>query len=104
MTVELGRVKLALLSPGQLVRVQHPPFNVLVTRVDDTVHAIEDACPHSGLSLCRGKLEQHVVTCAGHNWQIDVRTGCVVSPSYATDSNPCYRVTIDGDEAVVWSE
>lgn len=103
MPAEVGRVKLALLSPGQLVRVEHPPFHVLVTRVGDALFALEDACPHSGVSLCRGALEGRVLTCVGHGWQIDVCSGAVVKPTGVTETNPRYDVTCEGEEAVIWS-
>jgi nitrite reductase/ring-hydroxylating ferredoxin subunit len=100
--VEVGRVALTRLTPGALVRIEHPPFHVLVARVGDQVHAMEDACPHSGISLCRGALNGHVVTCTGHGWDIDVRTGVVVKPVGVQERNPCFEVTVDGDHAIVW--
>lgn len=103
MTVELKRIKLALLSPGTLTRIEHPPFHVLLARVGDDCFAIEDACPHSGRSLCGGVLEGKVVTCPGHAWQIDIETGCVVKPQGIQDFNPRYPVTVEDDEAVVWA-
>lgn len=102
MRVEVGRVKLARLLPGMLLRLEHAPFHVLLARVGERVHAIEDACPHSGRSLAGGRLDGHVVTCPGHAWQVDVVTGRVVQPAGVTESNPRYDVTIDGDEAVIW--
>jgi 3-phenylpropionate/trans-cinnamate dioxygenase ferredoxin subunit len=100
---EIKRVKLALLSSGTLTRIEHPPFHIVLARVGDAVHAIEDACPHSGRSLCSGTLEGVVVTCPGHAWQIDIRTGCVVKPQGVQESNPRYPVTIEGDDVVVWA-
>lgn len=64
---------------GALVRVERPPFHLLVTRVEGRPYAIEDACPHSGASLCEGRLDGWVVTCPGHGWEIDVRTGEVIT-------------------------
>lgn len=84
-----------------MLRVEHPPFHVLIARVGGDVFAIEDACPHSGRSLCGGALDGAIVTCPGHAWQVDVTTGCVVKPSGVNESNPRYIVTIDGDEAVI---
>lgn len=102
MPAEIGRVKLALLPPGTMLRLEHPPFHVLVARVGEQVFAIEDACPHSGRSLCAGSLVGTVVTCPGHAWQVDVTTGRVVKPA-VSESNPCYSVTLDGQDAVIWA-
>jgi nitrite reductase/ring-hydroxylating ferredoxin subunit len=37
--------------------------------------AIDDACKHQGRSLGEGVFEDGVVTCNGHGWRYDVRTG-----------------------------
>lgn len=103
MRAELARVKLSLLVAGRPLRIEHAPFHLLVARVGDGLHAIEDACPHSGRSLSAGTLKGSVVTCPGHAWQIDVVTGRVVTPAGVTECNPRYDVTIEGDEAVIWS-
>ncbi len=101
MPAEIARIKLHVLAPGVLVRIEHPPFHVLVTRVGDEIFAIEDACPHSGRSLCGGSIEQHVVTCPGHAWCIDVRDGRVVKPIGVSERNPCYTVELNADEAII---
>ncbi len=86
------------------MRVTRPPFDVLVTRVDGQLHAIEDACPHSGRSLCEGRLEGHVVTCAGHGWQIDVRTGEVLTEAGLGEKNPVFRAADEGEGVVVYED
>lgn len=101
MPAEVGRVQLAVLQPGALVRVEHPPFHVLVTRVGDEVFAIEDACPHSGRSLSAGSIDGHVVTCPGHAWCIDVRDGRVVKPVGVQERNPCFGAQLVDDAVVV---
>ncbi len=103
MPAEIGRIALTQLVSGALVRLEHPPFHVLVTRVGERIYALEDACPHSGLSLCRGSLNGYVITCAGHAWDIDVRTGHVLKPTGIHERNPCFEVTVEGDHAVIWT-
>jgi nitrite reductase/ring-hydroxylating ferredoxin subunit len=86
----VARVAASEVREGELTRVELAPFHVLVTRVNGSLHAIEDACPHSGWSLCDGRIEGHVVTCPGHGWQIDVRTGRVLTEVGASESNPLF--------------
>ncbi len=93
----LGRVP--DVPEGALVRVPHPPFDVLVTRVGGCLYAIEDACPHSGRSLSEGSLAGTAVTCPGHGWEIDLRTGEVCTAVGRGEKNPVFRA-VDEDGAV----
>jgi nitrite reductase (NADH) small subunit len=44
----------------------------------DEVFAIENVCPHREAPIADGVIHGEIVTCPWHNWQINVRTGCVV--------------------------
>jgi nitrite reductase/ring-hydroxylating ferredoxin subunit len=48
---------------------------LLLTRVGGTVHAIENKCPHLGLSMARGKVEGSVIHCPWHGSSFDVCSG-----------------------------
>jgi len=98
---EIGRVALAELPPGAKRRLARPPYHVLVVNVGGTVHALEDACPHSGVSLCEGVLDGAQITCDGHGWVIDVRSGRVLVPDGIGDANPCFEVEVVAGWAVV---
>lgn len=95
------RLPSSRVSEGALVRVPRPPFDVLVTRVGGVAFAIEDACPHSGRSLCEGRLAGYVVTCAGHGWEIDVRTGAVLTRAGHGEANPRFEVREANGELVL---
>lgn len=99
---EIGRIRIADLPDGAMVQLRRPPFHVLVARVGDRFHALEDACPHSGLSLCRGELHGHVVRCAGHGWEIDVRDGRVLTEVGRGESNPTLRCEVEDGWVVVY--
>ena len=44
--------------------------------------AMRDACPHRGMPLSFGRLEDGNVECSYHGWQFDVHSGqCAVIPS-----------------------
>lgn len=92
----VARVDPAAVEEGALVRVERPPFHVLVTRIEGALHAIEDTCPHSGWSLSEGRLEGHEVVCPGHGWRIDVRTGEVTTEAGRGERNPCFAVREGG--------
>jgi nitrite reductase/ring-hydroxylating ferredoxin subunit len=54
--------------------IVHGHNRIAIFRVNGALHAIDDHCPHEGWSLASGTIEGSVVTCAGHDWQIDVRS------------------------------
>lgn len=98
---EIGRVDAARVGEGALVQLRYPPYHVLLTRIEGEVFALEDACPHSGRSLCEGRLEGHVLVCAGHGWEIDVRSGDVLTAVGRGESAPRFDVReVDGQLVV----
>ena len=94
----LLRLPLAAVPPGTLRRLALPPFDVCVANVDGRIHAIEDACPHSGASLAEGRIEDGCVVCPGHGWAIDLERGEVRTPAGRGACTPVYDVTVVDDE------
>ena len=71
---------------------------VCLVRDGDTVHAVDDRCPHRDFAISGGDLvEPCVLECPWHGARFDVRTGAVLSgPS--TEALGTYPVQIaDGD-------
>jgi nitrite reductase/ring-hydroxylating ferredoxin subunit/uncharacterized membrane protein len=62
---------------------------VLLVRHGDGIHAIHNRCSHRGCLLSEGELEGHVVTCACHGSQFDVRDGSVLRGP-ATAEQPAF--------------
>ena len=44
-------------------------------RAGDSVHAIDDRCPHQGYPLSQGTCASGVLTCEWHNWKFDLSSG-----------------------------
>jgi nitrite reductase/ring-hydroxylating ferredoxin subunit len=63
------------LAPGRVVGVSVDGEPVCVVRVDDSVFAFDDSCPHRGTPLSEGKLDGTTLTCSAHTWEFDVTTG-----------------------------
>jgi nitrite reductase/ring-hydroxylating ferredoxin subunit len=97
----VGRVKLEEVKAKGLVRLEYPPFDVLVAWADGKLFAIEDACNHSGASLAEGWLEGACVACPMHGYVFDLADGKLVRPRGLCSDQRTYRVTIEGDDAVV---
>jgi nitrite reductase/ring-hydroxylating ferredoxin subunit len=113
----VGRVPLARLAGGAMVRLDDPPFHVLVAMVQDTPCAIEDACNHAGASLSEGerdgasrangagsvpeRAQPHVV-CPMHGYVFDLRTGRLVEPRGLCGDQRRFMAVVDGPDVVVW--
>jgi len=100
----IGRVKRAELAGGAMVRLDYPPFDVLVAEVAGDYAAIEDACNHAGASLSEGDRADGgaCVVCPMHGYLFDLRTGALVAPLGLCDAQRRYDVETDGDDVVVW--
>ena len=60
---------------GALHKAEVGGQRILLTRIGGKVHAVVDRCPHLGMSLAKGKLENRVVTCPWHNSRFDFCDG-----------------------------
>ncbi|HLK39840.1 MAG TPA: Rieske 2Fe-2S domain-containing protein [Polyangiaceae bacterium] len=98
----IGSVPREALDRGALVRIDHPPFHVLVAIVDGAPCAIEDACNHAGASLSEGDREGACVSCPMHGYVFDLRTGRLVLPLGLCDDQRCYVARFDGDRVLVF--
>jgi predicted GNAT superfamily acetyltransferase/nitrite reductase/ring-hydroxylating ferredoxin subunit len=67
---------------GALHPVEVGGLCLLVHRAGQRVSVLENACPHRGRALSDGKVDADrcAVTCAGHGWRIDLRSGAVTFP------------------------
>lgn len=99
---EVGRVSLAEVKAQGLVRISHPPFDILVAWAEGEVFAIEDACNHAGASLAEGWLEGDCVVCPMHAYVFELRTGKLTRPKGLCGDQRTYTVKIEGDEVAVF--
>jgi len=98
----VGRVPRSALAGGAMVRLEWPPFHVLVAMVDGAPRAIEDACNHAGASLAEGDREGGCVRCPMHGYLFDLTSGELVEPLGLCDAQRVFRAAVEGDDVVVW--
>jgi nitrite reductase/ring-hydroxylating ferredoxin subunit len=98
----VGRVRRALLEGEAFVRLEYPPFDVLVTLVDGVPSAIEDACNHAGASLAEGERHGDCVACPMHGYLFHLVTGRLVQPRGLCDDQRRFVARLEGDDVVVW--
>ncbi len=74
------------------LRVRAGGRDIALFRIGDTVHAMDDSCPHHGASLSSGRLQVAIVACPAHGLKFDVRTGC--GTTQPPLQNACHRVQV----------
>jgi nitrite reductase/ring-hydroxylating ferredoxin subunit len=71
---------------------------VIVTRVAGALVAVPGVCPHEDVALAGGTLDGAMITCPGHGYQFDLRSGrCPHDPDLELRRYPI--TLIDGE---VW--
>ncbi len=87
-----------------MLRLEYPPFHVLVALVDGTPCAIEDACNHAGASLAEGERDEsgRCVVCPVHAYVFDLATGACVAPKGLCDDQRHFVARVEGDQIAVY--
>ncbi len=90
---------LADLWDGEMRGVRVGGKCVLLVRLGNEVRAYADRCPHLGMPLSEGELQDGVLTCRAHQYQFDVATGAGTNPRNVR-LRPYPVSLVDGDIAV----
>ena len=73
---------------------------MLVCRIEDEFHAVEDRCSHARSVLHTGKRSGHVITCPLHGAKFDLRDGaCLAAPAMRPIKSLATR--LEDDQVVV---
>jgi nitrite reductase/ring-hydroxylating ferredoxin subunit len=83
---------------GVLKKINISGKDLLMTRIDDQVYVLDDACTHKGCSLSgEGFLDGQKIVCGCHGAMFDVSSGKVLALPAVNDLKS-YQVTIkNGD-------
>jgi renierapurpurin 18,18'-hydroxylase len=69
------------LKPGQVMPLVVWKQAIAIYRdTDGELHALEDACPHRGVELHKGKVHGKHLACSYHGWEFDGSGSCVSIP------------------------
>jgi len=63
---------------------------------EDKIFALLDRCPHKGGPLSQGIVFGEKVACPLHNWNIELPTGCAVSPDEGCTQK--FSVKVEADQ------
>jgi nitrite reductase/ring-hydroxylating ferredoxin subunit len=93
--VRSHRVPLAALGDDGRAVIDIDGRRIALFRVDDSVYAFENACPHEGNPLVEGEIVGGTLTCAYHLWRFDIETGaCLAGDEPARR----YQAHLEADE------
>src|SRR3954466_3696960 len=83
-----------LRAAGRLV-VSAGGQTILLLLDDDTVHAVDNRCPHMGFPLHRGSVADGILTCHWHHARFDLESGGTFDPW--ADDVQTYPTVIEED-------
>jgi len=98
MTHNIGRLEDLSAAEPKLVEVDG--LRLVLVRVGDEVHALDEMCAHQGGPLSEGKLSGARLTCPWHGWMYDVRTGQCLMPTRG-GSVPSYPVRVENGDILL---
>lgn len=100
----VARIPRSEVEEGQPLRVEYPPFDVVVTLVEGQPFAIEDACNHAGASLSEGGVDGDHILCPMHGYVFSMRTGALLAPLGLCGPQRTFRAVFEGDEVVIYDD
>src|SRR4051812_8268474 len=74
--------RLDALPVGRPVLVHVAGRRLALIRIADTVHAVDDSCPHAGGPLSEGAVLDGMVICPYHTWMFNLTTGACRVPGH----------------------
>jgi nitrite reductase/ring-hydroxylating ferredoxin subunit len=100
----IAKVRKDQLLPGTRMRLDYPPFGVLLVNLAGVPYAIDDTCNHAGESLSKGEMDGCQIVCPAHGYVFDVRTGHLVEPAGLCDNQRTFEVTAEADHFAVYDD
>jgi nitrite reductase/ring-hydroxylating ferredoxin subunit len=73
--------RLDALPSGRPVLFQAENRRIALVRIGDSVHALDDSCPHAGGPLSEGAVAGGTLICPYHTWMWDLVTGVCREPA-----------------------
>jgi 5,5'-dehydrodivanillate O-demethylase len=78
-------------NPSKFVRILGEDLVLFQTPAGEA-GLLHDRCPHRGVSLSYGRVEERGVACAYHGWLFDTKGNCLETPAEPKESNFCQTV------------
>lgn len=99
---DLGCVEDMLVTGRVVVNLEACGIEILVVRTRRGVVAVENRCPHMGLSLEGATVRGRKLICAHHGRRYDLTTACYQSSASAGAHLRRYETSIENGHLLVW--
>ncbi|HYC21201.1 MAG TPA: Rieske 2Fe-2S domain-containing protein [Candidatus Bathyarchaeia archaeon] len=86
---------------GQVLPVEALGHDIILTRVEGRICAIDAVCNHQNGALENGEIEGRLITCPIHQAVFDLTTGKVSPDTPWANDQTCFAVTVQGDDVFV---
>ena len=86
---------------ARVVKRQAKTDVAIFRNTEDKIFALLDKCPHKGGPLSQGIVFGEKVACPLHNWNIELPTGCAVSPDEGCTQK--FNVKVEADQVYLCS-
>lgn len=90
------------LEPYGKTLITHGGHDIAIFRQGETLYALADSCPHSGASLCVGRVEGGHVKCPAHGLRFRLADGLLAGSAPDSHSTSLgvrtFQVRIAGEE------
>jgi anthranilate 1,2-dioxygenase ferredoxin component len=73
--------------------IQIAGWHVLIAKVEDAFHAVNDRCPHAASMLSTGRIRRGAVMCPLHGARFDLVTGTCIGGAYSALRTFPLRIT-----------
>ena len=80
---------------GEVTEAEVAGVQVCLARINGSLHALDNICPHRQGPLGQGWVEGNAGVCPWHSWAFDVRTGVSRIPQFSRVAVFPVRVTDD---------
>ena len=78
-------------NPTKFLRILGEDLVLFVTPAGEA-GLLHDRCPHRGVSLSYGRVEERGIACAYHGWLFDTKGNCLETPAEPPESKFCLTV------------
>jgi NAD(P)H-dependent nitrite reductase small subunit len=85
---------------GEAIAVNVGDLQIALCRVDGTIYAFENVCPHAFALLSDGFIEGIEIECPLHAARFEISTGQCLAPPADRDL-VTYPVVVEGDDVLV---
>ena len=96
--VRVGKV--SDLGEGEMMVADVGDESILLSKLQGSIYAIGEVCPHANGPLGSGILDGEEIECPYHGSRFDLKTGACTQPP-ALEAVPHYAVRVEGDDILV---